>query len=102
MAASVIANGDDSEDTVAVLTDFYAGLFLVDALVRRLLPLLEGYECKSPEKGKFTLAFRCDAVACVPQCLCERVCMVCIQMCGLVWAAVSSCAQHPILCVPLR
>lgn len=59
MAASATANGDDSEDTVAILTDFYAGLFLVDALVRRLLPLLEGYECKSPEKGKFTLAFRC-------------------------------------------
>lgn len=49
-------------DTMTVLTDYYAGLFLVDALVRRLLPLWEGYECKSPEKGKFTLAFRCGIV----------------------------------------
>jgi len=59
MAASATSCTDASDDTVSVLTDFYAGLFLVDALVRRLLPLLEGSECKSPEKGKFTLAFRC-------------------------------------------
>ena len=27
--------------------------------VRTLLPAFDGYECKEPEPGKFTLAFRC-------------------------------------------
>ncbi len=50
------------DNVVNVLTDYYAGLFLADTLVRRLLPLFDGYECKSPEKGKFTLAWRCVCV----------------------------------------
>ena len=28
-------------------------------LVRRLLERFHGYECKEPERGKFTLAFAC-------------------------------------------
>lgn len=54
-ASDVDASGDDIADT---LTAFYSGVTLLERVVRDLLDAFDGYECKSPEPGKFTLAFR--------------------------------------------
>jgi hypothetical protein len=49
-----------SEDLVSdTLTDYNLGLMMIGRTVRALLPAYHGYECKEPELGKFTLAFRC-------------------------------------------
>ena len=54
-ASDVDATSDDIADT---LTAFYSGVTLLERVVRDLLEAFDGYECKSPEPGKFTLAFR--------------------------------------------
>ena len=61
-----------SDDTILrVITAFNVGVGKYSKLVRRLLPLYRGYECKEPESGKFTLSFRCDScqLYCVAVCL---------------------------------
>ena len=49
--------GTDDE-IVRTLTAFNVGVAKCSRLVRQLLPEYGGYECKEPEPGKFTLAFR--------------------------------------------
>lgn len=46
------------EDIVRVLTAFNVAVGKVSRLVRELLHEYDGYECKEPEPGKFTLAFQ--------------------------------------------
>lgn len=55
-ASDVDATSQDIADT---LTAFYSSVTLLERVVRDLLEAFDGYECKSPEPGKFTLAFRC-------------------------------------------
>ncbi|KAK9786282.1 hypothetical protein WJX73_000303 [Symbiochloris irregularis] len=57
MAEQAMGPGSD-DDIVRTLTAFNMGVAKVSRLVRRLLPKFRGYECKEPEPGKFTLAFR--------------------------------------------
>lgn len=42
----------------SVLQAWFEAVLLFETLVRRLLIRHDGYECKAPEPGKFTLAFR--------------------------------------------
>lgn len=66
------ASSPVSDDTILrVITAFNVGVGKYSKLVRRLLPLYRGYECKEPESGKFTLSFRCDScqLYCVAVCL---------------------------------
>lgn len=51
--------GDDQ--VLANIVAYAAGVSAVNRVVRQLLPDYDGYECKEPEPGKFTLAFRCGA-----------------------------------------
>lgn len=44
---------------VASIVAYAASVSAVNRVVRQLLPDYDGYECKEPEPGKFTLAFRC-------------------------------------------
>lgn len=59
-----VATVEDSADTLAddlvsdTLTDYNLSLMMIGRCVRALLPVYDGYECKEPEMGKFTLAFR--------------------------------------------
>lgn len=46
------------EEFVRTMTSFNAAVGKVSRLVRLLLPAYDGYECKEPEPGKFTLAFQ--------------------------------------------
>ena len=46
------------DEMLAMLTAFNMAVGKVAHTVRRLLPQHGGYECKEPEPGKFTLAFR--------------------------------------------
>lgn len=57
LAEQATGPGTD-DDIVRMLTAFNLGVAKVSRLVRRLLPPFGGYECKEPEPGKFTLAFR--------------------------------------------
>ena len=50
-----------SEQVMQIISTYAAAVGLVNHTIRQLLPLFDGYECKEPEPGKFTLAFRCDA-----------------------------------------
>ena len=50
------------EEIVRVLTAFNIAISKVSRCVRLLLPEFNGYECKEPEPGKFTLAFQCAPV----------------------------------------
>lgn len=51
--------GPTRSDTGSLLVAWFEAVLLFETLVRKLLQLHDGYECKSPEPGKFTLAFRC-------------------------------------------
>ena len=42
-----------------VITAYNVGLNKAVKLMRQLLPDYDGYECKEPEAGKITVAFRC-------------------------------------------
>lgn len=54
------ANADSSEEEIrATVTAWHVGVGRASRLVRTLLGPYDGYECKEPEAGKFTLAFRC-------------------------------------------
>lgn len=64
MAEQAMGPGSD-DDIVRTLTAFNMGVAKVSRLVRRLLPTFRGYECKEPEPGKFTLAFRWTILYCV-------------------------------------
>lgn len=57
-AEQTMAPGITDDDVVRVLTAFNMGVAKCSRLVRRMLPDYGGYECKEPEPGKFTLAFR--------------------------------------------
>ena len=48
-------------DTVVLrtITDWNVSVAAVNRTLRSLLPAYDGYECKEPEPGKFTLTFRC-------------------------------------------
>jgi len=48
-------------DTVVLrtITDWNVAVAAVNRTLRGLLPAYDGYECKEPEPGKFTLTFRC-------------------------------------------
>jgi len=48
-------------DTVVLrtITDWNIAVAAVNRTLRGLLPAYDGYECKEPEPGKFTLTFRC-------------------------------------------
>ena len=50
------------DELLATLTAFNVAVGKVSRTVRHLLPEYGGYECKEPEPGKFTLAFRCAKV----------------------------------------
>ena len=47
-------------DTVVLhtITDWNVSVAAVNRTLRVLLPAYDGYECKEPEPGKFTLTFR--------------------------------------------
>ena len=47
-------------DTVVLrtITDWNVAVAAVNRTLRGLLPAYDGYECKEPEPGKFTLTFR--------------------------------------------
>lgn len=48
-----------SDDTVRdIISSYNVAVHSYSKLVRRLLQEYDGYECKEPEAGKFTLAFR--------------------------------------------
>ena len=47
------------DEVLATLTAYNLAVGKVSRTVRHLLPQHHGYECKEPEPGKFTLAFRC-------------------------------------------
>ena len=53
-AAGTIGDGQ----VLATMAAYAAGVGAVNRVVRALLPAFDGYECKEPEPGKFTLAFR--------------------------------------------
>lgn len=54
------ANVNSSEEEIrATVTAWHVGVGRASRLVRTLLGPYDGYECKEPEAGKFTLAFRC-------------------------------------------
>ena len=40
------------------ITDWNVSVAAVNRTLRSLLPAYDGYECKEPEPGKFTLTFR--------------------------------------------
>ncbi len=42
----------------STITEWTLGVRQVSRTVRQLLPAYDGYECKEPEDGKLTLAFR--------------------------------------------
>jgi hypothetical protein len=46
-------------DIVQTMEAFNLALGRYTRLVRAMLPAFDGYECKEPEPGKFTLAFKC-------------------------------------------
>ena len=46
------------DEVLATLTAYNLAVGKVSRTVRYLLPQHQGYECKEPEPGKFTLAFR--------------------------------------------
>ena len=46
------------DEVLATLTAYNLAVGKVSRTVRHLLPQHQGYECKEPEPGKFTLAFR--------------------------------------------
>ena len=46
------------DELLSTLTAFNIAVSKVSRAVRALLPDYNGYECKEPEPGKFTLAFR--------------------------------------------
>ena len=46
------------DEVLATLTAFNVAVGRVSRTVRYLLPQHQAYECKEPEPGKFTLAFR--------------------------------------------
>ena len=48
----------DEAEIVATIEAYNMGVALYTAQARALLPAHDGYECKEPEPGKFTLAFR--------------------------------------------
>ncbi|CAD7695706.1 unnamed protein product, partial [Ostreobium quekettii] len=50
--------GVSNDHVRKVLTAYHEGVSMYCDLVRRCLKLYDGYECKEPESGKFTLAFR--------------------------------------------
>ena len=59
VVAAEQARGQMSEEEIVrVLTAFSIGVAKFSRLVRQLLPHYDGYECKEPEPGKFTLAFQ--------------------------------------------
>ena len=66
------ANADSSEEEIrATVTAWHVGVGRASRLVRTLLGPYDGYECKEPEAGKFTLAFRCASSDLTGQ-LCHR------------------------------
>lgn len=48
----------DEAEIVATIEAYNMGVAMYTAEARALLPAHDGYECKEPEPGKFTLAFR--------------------------------------------
>ena len=58
-AAEQSSSPATDDELLAVLTAFNVGVSKASRAVRTLLPDYGGYECKEPEPGKFTLAFRC-------------------------------------------
>ena len=63
----------DEADIVATIEAYNMGVAMYTAEARALLPAHDGYECKEPEPGKFTLAFRRE-----PSLLLQRPRVVCL------------------------
>ena len=55
----------DEVNIVRVLTQFNVAVMKVSRVIRQMLQVFDGYECKEPEPGKLTLAFQ---YAPLPQC----------------------------------
>ena len=55
------------DDIINTITAYNVAVGKYSKLLRKLLPRFGGYECKEPESGKFTLAFRCALLAYVKQ-----------------------------------
>jgi hypothetical protein len=53
------ASDMSEEETISLLTDYQIAVHKYAKVLRQLLHRYNGYECKEPEPGKFTLAFRC-------------------------------------------
>ena len=51
------------DDIINTITAYNVAVGKYSKLLRKLLPRFGGYECKEPESGKFTLAFRCAILA---------------------------------------
>ena len=51
------------DDIINTITAYNVAVGKYSKLLRKLLPHFGGYECKEPESGKFTLAFRCAMFA---------------------------------------
>lgn len=66
LAAQRMEDGLDDAYILEVLTAYLKGINIVEDTLRDLLATYRGYECKEPEPGKFTLAFRDlpDALRC--------------------------------------
>ena len=58
-AAEQAAGSVADELVISTITEFNLAVAMISRAVRALLPAYGGYECKEPEAGKFTLAFRC-------------------------------------------
>ncbi len=50
----------NEQEVVSVITAYQLAVGHYTALARALLAAYDGYECKEPEPGKFTMVFRCD------------------------------------------
>ena len=55
------------DDIINTITAYNVAVGKYSKLLRKLLPRFGGYECKEPESGKFTLAFRCALLVFVKQ-----------------------------------
>ena len=58
-AAEQTSSPATDDEVLSILTAFNIAVGKVSRTVRHLLPEHGGYECKEPEPGKFTLAFKC-------------------------------------------